>query len=164
MKNCWLIILIAALLSGCTGGSFETIGSVPQTPSTVPAMAQILVQLPQDAAADVLAGEEQTFYSCDTYSIFMQTLEAGDLQGTVTTLCGYSPDNLMVLRTFSGSADRYDWVWTSAGEEGDLVGRAAVIDDGSYHYCLWVMAQAEEAGALSQEWNDLFGSFCLETA
>ena len=44
------------------------------------------------------------------------------------------------------------------------MGRAAVIDDGSYHYCLTVMAAEEEAPQLRGTWQALFDSFTLSSS
>ena len=62
------------------------------------------------------------------------------------------------VETFEKGFHRWDWVWTAAGEGGDAVGRAAVLDDGVYHYCVSVMAEAGEAGALETQWSALMGS------
>ena len=62
-----------------------------------------------------------------------------------------------------GDHKRYDLVWTAAGEEGDILCRAAVIDDGHYHYCLTAMVEAAQANAVQSTWNDLFASYCLES-
>jgi hypothetical protein len=48
------------------------------------------------------------------------------------------------------------------GESGQLVCRAAVLDDGNYHYCLTAVAPAANAGELSEQWNALFASLRLE--
>ncbi len=165
MKKVWSILLSVLMLAGCSSGKdLETLGSVPQQPSTFPSPAQVLLELPEGAVTDVFGSEEEASYSCDGYSISMKTLEAGDLKATIQDLTGYDPENLSVMESASGKADRYDFVWTATAEQGDLIGRAAVIDDGSFHYCLSVLTEAANAGSLAEEWNDLFGSFCLEAA
>ncbi len=164
MKKCWIIVLALMLLTGCTGPALETLGSIPQRPSTEDAQAQVLLELPQTAVADVFGSEEDILYTCDGYTISMKTLPAGDLKATVQTLSGYDPQQLSIVESSSGAAERYDFVWTAAAEQGELVGRAAVIDDGAFHYCLCVYAQAADAGSLGEEWNRLFSSFYLETA
>ncbi len=164
MKKCWLFALLAVLLTGCSAvQTFETLGSISHAGGQTPAQAQVSLELPQEAAQDVFQGEQETLYACDDYTISLRTLTSGDWKATVQTLSGYSADRLTVLESASGQANRYDWVWTAAGEEGDMVCRGAMLDDGSYHYCLCVMAQADKAGQLSQEWNELFGSFHLES-
>ncbi len=164
MKKCWIILGLLVLLTGCTGPALETLGSVPQQPATEASQAQVLLELPQTAVTDVFGSEEDTLYICEGYILSMKTLPAGDMTATVKDLSGYDPGQLSLVESASGQADRYDFVWTSAAEEGDMVGRAAIIDDGAFHYCLWVYAQAEEAGGLAEEWNRLFGSFYLEAA
>ncbi len=163
MKKCVSIVLTLFFLTGCTGPALETLGSIPQRPSVEATAAQVLLELPQTAAADVFSGEGETLYTCEGYTIHMQTLPAGDLKATVKTLSGYDPQQLSVMESCSGGAQRYDFVWTAAAEQGELVGRAAVIDDGAFHYCLSVSAQAANAGQLGEEWNRLFSSFYLES-
>ncbi len=165
MKKIGWIFLILLLLTGCAGQqTFETLGTVPhQSPST-PQQAQVMVQLPEDAAQDVFQGEAETVYVCDGYTICLQTFPSGDLKTTIQNLCGYDPEKLTVMESTSGAADRYDWVWTALADEGDMIGRGAVLDDGNFHYCLYVMAKAADAGNLSEQLNGLFRSFHLETA
>lgn len=164
MKKSWIIVLALFLLSGCTAPTFETLGSIPQQPATQSSQAQVLLELPQSAVADVFAEEGETLYTCDGYSIFMQTVPSGDLRSTVQAVSGFAPEKLSLMESTCGKADRYDFVWTAAAEQGELLGRAAVIDDGAYHYCLWVLSGAKEAGSLGEEWNRLFASFYLESA
>ncbi len=163
MKKCCFLIVLSLLLTGCGAvPTFETLGTIEHQSATTPSVAQVMVELPEDAAQDVFQSEQETLYSCEDYTISMRTMVSGDLQSTIKTLSGYSPDKLTVMESASGQTSRYDWVWTAVGEDGDMIGRGAVLDDGSYHYCLCVMAQADLAGSLSQEWNELFGSFRLE--
>ncbi len=164
MKKCWIFVLALCLLSGCAAPTFETLGPIPQRPATQSSQAQVLLELPQGAVADVFGSEEETLYTCDGYSIYMQTLPSGDLKATVQAVSGFDPESLSVMESASGKADRYDFVWTASAEQGDMLGRAAVIDDGAYHYCLWVLSSAQDAGSLGEEWNRLFASFYLEAA
>ena len=91
----------------------------------------------------------------------VQTFEAGDLEKTGREVCGYSSDALQLMQTRDGELRRIDWVWTCAGEGGDQIGRAMVLDDGSYHYCLTAMADADTVGSLEERWDRVFSSFSL---
>ncbi len=163
MKKYWIVFALCMMLSGCGSvPTFETLGSIPQQSPTQPSKASFSVQLPADAAESAWQGENGMLYTCQDYMITMQSFTAGNFENTVRNLSGYAPAQLTILESHSGSAKRYDWVWTAVGEEGELICRAAVLDDGSYHYCLCVMAPAEQAGELSGEWNRLFASFCLD--
>ncbi len=163
MKKIWIWLLITVLLTGCSaGGSYETLGTVPQEKPPAP-MAKVTLALPEEAAENVWQTEEGTFYDCQGYTLSLQTFASGDLPKTVQTLSGFRPDKLTVLESGETGCRRYDWVWIAAGADGDVLCRAAVIDDGNYHYCLSAMALAGEAGDLTETWNGLFGSFRLET-
>ena len=63
------------------------------------------------------------------------------------------------METDGNGQKRYDWVWSAAGEGGDVVGRAAVIDDGKYHYCVTLQTDAAMAGDLEEAWSGVLDSF-----
>ena len=122
---------------------------------------EIIISLPEKAASAVMSSEETgTVYFCDDFVLTMQTTPGGDLHKTVWETSGYAYDRLPIVKTNQGAAQRYDYVWTAAGEQGDEIGRCAILDDGNYHYILTVMADAQKAGELTQTlWNDVFSSF-----
>ncbi|MBQ9837932.1 MAG: hypothetical protein IJO56_00345 [Oscillospiraceae bacterium] len=160
-KGCFLLVLMLCLYGCSQPKDLETVsdGYVEPAPAE---MRQILLTLPEEAARPVSVNETgERLYVCDGYSIMLQTLEAGDLDGTLRSVTGYSRSELTVMSQQLPHLRRYDCVWTSAGEGGDQVGRTAVLDDGSYHYCLSVMADCAEAGDLEQVWSRLFRSFTL---
>lgn len=158
----WVMFILFPLffLSGCGGAeTFETIADE----AAVPVMAQpreIRVQLPEDAAAPVLEGEGEQVYVCEGYEIILETLSAGDLNGTFRSLTGYAKEDLTVMETQWDQVSRYDFVWASAGETGDRLGRGAILDDGQYHYCMTVLRDAdwEDSRGL---WDAVFSSFDL---
>ena len=158
MKRWILVCLLACLLTGCRAE--ETLETVDDE-WMVPVMAQpreISVRLPEDALAPVLEQENRQLYMAQGYEILLETLASGDLDATIRTLSGYGQDQLTVLETRQYDADRYDFVWTTAGEAGDRLGRAVILDDGNYHYCMSVLRDPGETRIL---WRDVFGSFTL---
>lgn len=162
MKKCWICVFAALLLTGCgTRETFETVNDEILQPVMAPA-GELSLQLPQSATAQAVQSEDGAkLYFCDDYVLTVQTLDGGDMERTARELCGFKTDSLRVMETVSGEYKRRDWVWTAAGEGGDHIGRAAVLDDGHYHYCVTVMADAGAAGDLEPEWNALFGSLHL---
>lgn len=161
MKKGLMAVLACLLLTGCGEKAvFETLGDVQHDSEQVMAMAQMQLSVPEDAAAQTFG--DGTLYECEGYTLFVQTFSSGDLQRTVKTLSGFSTDKLTVLETQVGEVMRYEWVWTAAAEDGDMLCRATVLDDGKYHYCVTALAPAKEAGSLNSSWNQLFGSFALE--
>lgn len=165
MKKWLWILLTMVLLTGCGSvETFETLGDISHISATEPAIRQVMLTLPADAALET-GGQDfgASMYACDGYTMVLQMFDAGDMEATIRTLSGFSPKDLTVLESVCGDHTRYDWVWTAAAEEGDLVCRGTVLDDGDYHYTLCVMAQASTAGELTQAWNELFASFCLAT-
>lgn len=159
MKKCCVVVLLALLLAGCgTKETFETVNDELVEP-VMGSAAELSVELPPSAAAQAIQSEDGgKLYFCDGYVLTVQTLDGGDMERTAKALCGYGTESLEIMETATGSLRRRDWVWTSVGEGGDSIGRAMVLDDGDFHYCVTVMADAEVVGALDRQWNDLFSS------
>ena len=159
MKKCGWILLLVFLLCGCAAEeTFETISD----DVAAPVMAQpreISVRLPDNAVAPVLESESRQIYMSEDYEITIETLSSGDLDATIQTLSGYGKEALTVIQTQSGEVDRYDFVWVSTGEQGDRLGRAVVLDDGEYHYCMAVLRDSQEASQIV--WSDVFQSFAV---
>ena len=155
----WLCCLLPVLfLCGC--GAEETVETVADE-WLLPAMAQpreIAVQLPDNLAAPAMEQTGRRMYLAEAYEIILETMESGDLDATVRSLTGYERDRLTVICTEQDAADRYDFVWTAAGEMGDRLGRGTILDDGNYHYCLSVLRDGTESVI---NWQDVFRSFSL---
>lgn len=162
MKKLLGIFALCLCLTGCgTVETFETLGEVQHEPVEAAVMGTVQLQLPADATGEVFSADNITLYECDRYTVTVQTVEAGDLDGTITALSGFRRDQLTVITTAAGENKCYEWVWTAAGEQGDLMCRAMVLDDGNYHYCLCTMALATDMLAVQESWNEVFSSFSL---
>ena len=155
----WVWILLSALvLCGCQGE--ETLETVADE-WLVPAMAQpqeVQLRLPDDIAAPVLEQEGRRLYMAEGYELMLDTMDAGDLSATIRAVSGYEKDNLTVIETRQDGVDRYDFVWTTAGETGDRLGRGVILDDGNYHYCMSVL---RDQGDFPVVWRDVFSSFSI---
>ena len=161
MKKWLVFFLCMILLSGCSEPVFETMGPVEHVSATAAPTRRVVLQLPASASVLTVNGGD-TLYTCDGYTLSLQTVAGGDLRGTVLAVSGFAYEKITVMEQVCGDHKRYDFVWTAAGENGDSICRAAVIDDGKYHYCLTAMADATDAGAVRETWNEVFGTFCLE--
>lgn len=163
MKILTMFLALGLLLAGC--GARETVETVSDE-LWEPVLAeprQIQVELPDNAVAPVLESDGQQLYFSEEYQIAVETLSGGDLSATVKALSGCDRDRLTLITTQQDTATRYDFVWAAAGESGDMLGRAAILDDGNYHYCLSVLRPA--AGEQSQIiWQNVFDSFALAEA
>jgi len=159
MKKICLLIVFVFMLAGCQAApTFETVEDV-YAPQAQSAPRRVALELPADV--QTIAGDSGKLYLCDGYDITVETFLSGDLNSTVQQLTGFAPATLTMLQTATSDARRYECVWTAAGESGDTVGRAVVLDDGQYHYCVTVMAQAAAAGELSGDWQKLLNSVHL---
>ena len=160
MKKLGIVFVLGLLLSGCGAQeTFETVSDLYAQPVSA-VLQQVVVDIPPEATATVMQSDGSgTMYLCDDYSIILQTLSSGDLDKTLKNATGYGKDKLQILQTRTDNAKRYTCVWTAAGEGQAQVGRTCVLDDGTYHYVLTVMADENMAGELTQTWQKLMDSF-----
>ena len=159
MKIILVILMILGLLSGCgSEPAWETVEDpVPVEPVAV--MQQLYVDIPQEAAAATFQENDRSqMYLCQDYTLTTQILDSGDLAKTVKNICGQDKENLQILQTQQDTWQRYEFVWTAAGEDGLQLGRACILDDGAYHYAVSAMASEENSGKLRQTWQDIFDS------
>ncbi len=158
-----LLVLLALLLTGCAAEeTFETVAD-EQVQPVLAVMQQLSVQLPSEAASPAVESGDSRLYQCREYDICVQTLEGGDLNRTVEILSGYSKDTLTVMETEGEGLKCYEFVWASVSESGDQVGRAKILDDGSYHYCVSILADAAAARENQVYWDEMFGSMSLQS-
>ena len=158
MKRWVGILLSALLLCGCQ--SEETMETVADE-WLIPVMAQpreISLRLPEDLAMPVLEQDSRQLYMGEGYELMLDVLDAGDLANTVRSMCGYEKENLTMIQTQQEGLERYDFVWTAAGETGERLGRGVILDDGNYHYCLSAL---RDQGDTPIVWQDVFSSFGL---
>jgi hypothetical protein len=155
MKFIWIWALLALTLTACAAEeTFETVAD-EQVLSAMAQPREIMIELPEDAAAPVLENEEQQVYLGEGYELILQTCPGGDLSGTIRSVSGYDKEKLTLIQTQWQNVTRYDFVWVSAGEEGDRLGRGTILDDGAYHYCLTLLRDA----ASEDNWEPVFASF-----
>lgn len=162
MKIIWIGLALALVLGGC--GAKETLETVSDDiPAQVEMVSprQISVRLPDNAVSPVLESDSEQVYLSEDYEIVIETRASGDLNATIIAISGYEPSQLTVMQTEQDGAARYDFVWASAGETGDQLGRAVILDDGSYHYCMSVLRDAENGEKSQVVWSDVFASFSL---
>lgn len=159
MKKALIVLMLMALLSGCAAQeTFETVEDlIPVQPVASP--QQFYVSLPQEAASPTFREDGNgELYVCSGYTISKQILESGDMEKTLMHLSGKKSEELQLMKTKQTTCDRYDFVWTAAGEEGLQLGRACILDDGNFHYTLSVMAEEETAGQLQETLQDMFST------
>ncbi len=159
----WLVIALCFCLWGCSAQEYETM-SDSYTPLELPRQAQVVLSLSQEAVDAMYMEETLRISFCDGYWVTQQTCLSGDLDSTLRSVTGYSREKLNLITQTQAGCTRYDFVWSCAGEGGMELCRGSILDDGTYHYVVTAMAPEEKAGALSQTWNDLFGSFSIDPA
>ena len=162
MKKWALCLLFVVFLSGCAAAeTFENVEDVLVQPAMAE-VGEITLTLPPEASSQTMLGNDgDKLYFCDGYTVAVQIMSRGDLDRTCRQLCGFGADGVNILETSANGQRRYDWVWTAAGEGGDVVGRVVVIDDGKYHYCVSLQTQAQMAWELESAWSELLRSFAV---
>ena len=162
MKKCIVLALLMLLLAGCGAQeTFETVADDYMQPVSAP-LWQMVLDVPQDATVSTLQGKDgDKIYLCEDYTVTVQTMASGDVQGVIHTLTGYEKADLTVMETRQEGAKRYECVWASAGEGENQIGRLCLLDDGNYIYAVTAMAGESKTGELAQTWENLFDSFRL---
>ena len=159
-KFVWLLALFLCLTGCAKQQTFETVSDEILSPVSA-TVQQTFVQLPEGASATVMETDGGRLYFWDDFTVSCFVTESGDLDQTVQSVSGFSADQLQIMQTQWGDTKRYDFVWTAAGEAGQQLCRASILDDGHYHYILMASSQAEQAGQLQQTWIQMFDSFRL---
>ena len=160
MKKMLVIFLGMLLLSGCAVQTFETVDDQNDV-QAMATPATLLLDLPEEAAAPAMQGSSGTLYFCGDYDIMVEVMPSGNLSSTLQTLTGFQREELELMQTNRCGVDCYEGVWSAAGEAGDHVGRVLVLDDGSFHYCVSIMAMAQDAGDCTEDWNAILESVAL---
>jgi len=163
LKKLTVILLMMCLLAACgSGQTLETVQDV-YTPQTETPM-EVHLTLPADALAQTLSSEAGRLYICNGFTVTVQTLPGGDLARTLTDTTGYDKSRLSLIETEKDGITCYRLSWVCLGEGGDQAARTLVLDDGVFHYAVTVMAPAQDAGALSDTWQEILSSVTLGTA
>lgn len=161
MRKWVCVALMLFLLTGC--GKEETLETISDA-YVEPVSAQpgkISVELPDDVVAPVMDSTSEQVYLCSGYEIIIETKVGGDLNDTIQTICGYDKKDVTIMTTQDGDAQRHEFVWASAGEEGERIGRAVILDDGNYHYCMSILRDADTTEGSQIVWGNVFNSFHL---
>lgn len=147
MKKWICILMVMLALCGCSDEELpvlETVGPEACEPASKPEPGQIGVMIPEQAVAQTMTdGGSGQLYTWDGNVLQLQTVDSGDIRRTVTELTGFSYDDLTVMQYAKGDLMYYQTVWSTAGEDGMMLGRALIADDGNYHYCISLLSPEE---------------------
>ena len=162
----WLkiaVALLALVLSACGAEEtpvFETVGQDACQQEEKPVAGQMELMIPEGAVSEAMAGENTgEIYTWEDHTLQLQTMEGGDIRRTVESVTGFEYDDLTVMASRKGELTYYQTVWSATGEEGILLGRALIADDGYYHYCLSLLSPEESDSA--EVYDRLCASFSV---
>lgn len=158
----WIgMVAVLLLLCGCgQQEQFETVMDVLDI-QQMPAPRAISVDLPGETALPAMESDNGRAYLCNDYEIYIQTMPGGDVDETMEAMSGFKRETLTVLSTVAENAQRYEFVWASAGEGGEYLGRGVILDDGNYHYTMSVLRSADTEQVSGVVWDGVFSSFRL---
>lgn len=159
MRKIGLLMVVIVLLSGCGVKNYE-IRNATCDAEYPPVAGIISINATDDMIAPVISTQEgDMFYMADGYEVTLQTLQGGDVNATFRSCTGFDSSRLTVVETQQDGLKRYDCAWSSTGEGIQTVSRMTILDDGSYHYVLTVMAQGDWDEEVSAAWQQLSDSF-----
>ena len=161
MKVMMILLMTLLLLTGCSQAQvYETVTDEPVAAVSAQPR-EIRFDLAQEPVLPAMESDGGQLYLCGDFDVMIQTLDSGDLSDTVFRVSGFTPEELTLIQTASGDVDKYEFVWTAVTEEGHMIGRATILDDGSYHYSLSATVDAELIEEYQEIWNGIFESFEL---
>lgn len=158
----WIGLIFALfILCGCAAEqTLETISDEWDV-SVMGQPREIKVSIPGESLGSTLENESGRIYLSDDYEITVETFPAGDLDATFRSVSGRGREELTVVETKDDGVNRYDFVWATAGETGERLGRGILLDDGSYYYVLTVLRDADPEKTSQIVWSEVFQSFTL---
>ncbi len=161
MKKAVCLLLMLLFMAGCGAEeTFETISD--EIPELAPALArEIRLILPLEAAVPASETENGKIYLCDGFEVALQTLPSGDMNATVQSISGFTREDLTIIESGRDDYTRYDMVWSCAGENSHRIGKAAVLDDGNYHYVLSILADEDRVAEYAGVWQEMLDSYSL---
>lgn len=161
MRKCMLLLLMCLVLPGCAAReTFETVADdIVQPVAAEP--REVMLTLPPEAVVPASQTENGEIYLCDGFEITLQTLSAGDLNETVRSISGFAREDLTIIESGAGDYTRYDLVWSCAGENSHRLGKAAILDDGNYHYVLSILADESRVEEYQGTWQEMLDSYAL---
>lgn len=157
MKKVLLFVMVAVFLGGCAAEPvYETIGNAMEDTLPVGAPGTIELTLPEDAEMQVIDGESGSkSYRIGDMELWTQVCEGGDISDTLEQVTGIRSDALTVMEYQLDEMSCNEIAWITNTDEGSLVCRTAVLDDGNYHYCISLMMPEENAQELSTSFSEI---------
>ena len=161
MKRLWVFLLGGFFLCGCN--ATQTMETVADDIEVMASPATVEIAYFDEEVTALTSDGYNRLYLCDGYTVAVQTFTGGDLEKSVYNMTGRSVDDLTVINTSRDSLQIYEYVWSAAGEGAEQMCRGILLDDGTYHYAVTVMADYTQAGKLQQTWQELFDSVSVST-
>ena len=154
MKILLIFVLLLYSMAGCgTQVVYETIGNSCEEPQPVAQPCELQLRLPEGTVMETMDADGSGYYTLGQWEIWTRVLPGGDLHQTLQTIAPVDPDGLTLIKREINGYECVETTWSAAGEEGESVVRAGVIQDGGYHYCICLCVPQSDA----REAEELFG-------
>lgn len=154
-----LIVVVLLMLTGCgVKPVYETVSDRTDDAITVSPPGTMELELPEDAAVEVMVQGNGRCVLTKWGEVRLQTLPGGDIAATFREITGVEAAHIEHIQI---PGQRYEAVWTTASEEGLLTARTAVWDDGRYHYCLTLLKPEEEGASLGADYQSICSTLSL---
>ena len=166
MKKVWIVLLLICTAVMCGCGVQETLETIADDVAAfVPTdAAEVQLSFPEEVEVSIMeSANGNKLYLCDGYSVTVQTMDGGDISKTLREISGYDTEKLTVMKTVQKGTACYESAWSTVGEKGDQSCRTVILDDGTYHYAVTVMADYAQAGQMRETWEKILNSVWINT-
>ena len=165
MRKMGLALALLLLLTGCqakTEATAEYVEDGLETSLTAPYL--IVFGVPEDTVQTTLADETDTeVYEAANgdYTIVTEVLAATSVEEAIRQISGIPAERLNILKLQRFPMPEYHFAWSSSGEDGETVSRAALIAAEDYYYVM-TMTQKTGLGDVYRDTADyVFSTFGL---
>ena len=164
MKKGICLALIMVMLTGCAAEPvYETIGNAWENAEPVGAPGQITLSFPEGTQMEAMDAEDGAkCYRYGDYEIRTETFSSGDISATLAAITGMDAGQLTVVRRELNSMDCYETAWSAMGEEGMVIGRTMVADDGAYHYCVSILLPEDQSNRAEAVFSQIIDSVQIQ--
>ena len=167
MRKMGLALALALLLTGCGAKTAEPAEYVKDGVSeALSDPYEIVFGVPQDAVQTTF-GEADSIEvyeaSNGDYMITTEVMEATTVEEAIESISGFPAEQLTVLKLQRFPMPEYHFAWSSSGEEGETVSRAALIAAEDYYYVMTMTERAGLGDAYKETSDYVFSTFGLTT-
>ena len=166
MKKVCFVLVLLLLLTGCQAKKETTTEYVEDGIEADQALPYLIVfGIPEEATQTTFGEETRAdVYEAANgdYTIVTEVLKATSVDEAIEAISGIPAERLNIVQLQRFPMPEYHFAWSSTGEEGDSVSRAALIAAEDFYYVM-TMTQKTGLGDTYRDTADyVFSTFGLE--